>query len=46
MLKELPYGTKSINIIQGGLEIPGAIEQNDSTIVANAAIIVGLDVAD
>ena len=46
VLKELPYGTKSINIIQGGLEIPGAIEQNDSTIVANAAIIVGLDVAD
>ena len=40
VLEELPYGTKSINVIEGGIEVPGAEPGRDSTIVANAAIVV------
>ena len=46
VLEELPYGTKSINVIQGGIEVPGAEPGRDSTIVANAAIVVSLEVPD
>ena len=46
VLEELPYGTKSINVIEGGIEVPGAEPDRDSTIVANAAIVVSLDVPD
>ena len=46
VLEELPYGTKSINVVEGGIEVPGAEPGRDSTIVANAAIVVSLDVPD
>lgn len=46
VLLELPYGTKSINVVEGGLEVPGADPDGDSTIVANAAVIVSLDVPE
>ena len=42
VLQELPYGIKTINVIEGGMEIPGG--GDDSTIIANAAVIVSLDV--
>ena len=42
VLQELPYGIKSINVVNGGMEIPGG--GTDVTIIANAAIIVSLDV--
>ncbi len=42
VLLELPYGIKSINVVEGGLEVPGG--GDDATIMANAAIIVSLDV--
>ena len=44
VLEELPYGIKSITVIEGGLEIPSAGSGGDSTLIANAAIIVSLDV--
>ncbi len=46
VLLELPYGIKSINVVEGGLEIPSEEEEFDSTIMANAAIIVSLNVPD
>ena len=46
VLEELPYGTKTINVVAGGLEVPGAGQSGDSTIVANAAVIVSLDVPE
>ena len=46
VLLELPYGHKSINVVEGGLEVPGGQQSDDSTIVANAAIVVSLDVPD
>ena len=46
VLMEVPYGHKSINVFEGGLEVPGGGGSNDSTIMANAAIIVSLDVSD
>ncbi|MCH7705958.1 MAG: Lin0512 family protein [Chloroflexi bacterium] len=44
VLQELPYGIKRINVVEGGLEIPSAGSGGDSTLIANAAIIVSLDV--
>ena len=44
VLREVPYGRKSINVVEGGMEVPGGQQSDDSTIVANAAIIVSLDV--
>ena len=44
VLEELPYGIKKINVVEGGLEIPSAGSGGDSTLIANAAIIVSLDV--
>ncbi len=46
VLLEVPYGRKSINVVEGGLEVPGGEQGNDSTIMANAAIVVSLDVPD
>jgi uncharacterized protein (TIGR02058 family) len=46
VLLEVPYGRKSINVVEGGLEVPGGEQSDDSTIMANAAIIVSLDVPD
>jgi len=42
----VPYGRKSINVVEGGMEVPGGEQSSDSTILANAAIIVSLDVPD
>lgn len=44
VLLEIPYGIKSINVREGGLEVAG--EGDDSTIMANAAIIVRLDIPE
>ena len=46
VLLELPYGRKSIKVVEGGLEVPGDGQSDDSTIMANAAIIVSLDVPE
>ena len=46
VLLEVPYGRKSINVFEGGLEAPGGERSDDSTIMANAAIVVSLDVSD
>ena len=40
--KELPYGTVEVSVEQGGLEIPNATGK-DSIVIANAAVLVGLD---
>ncbi|MBI4339158.1 MAG: Lin0512 family protein [Chloroflexi bacterium] len=45
VLLELPYGIKTINVMEGGLELSDG-DGGDSTIMANAAIIVSLDVPD
>ena len=44
VLAELPYGVKTISVVEGGLEVPSAGQSGDSTLIANAAIIVSLDV--
>jgi uncharacterized protein (TIGR02058 family) len=46
VLQELPYGTKTISVVDGGLEIAGGVDNTDSTIMANAAITVSLDVPE
>lgn len=46
VLKEIPYGRKSIRIVEGGMEITGSNSSIGSTVVANAAIIVSLNVDD
>ncbi len=45
VLTELPYGQKTINVTEGGLELHDA-SGDDSTIIANAAIVVSLDIPD
>ena len=40
--KELPYGTKTVKAITGGLEIPSDLG-NDPILIANAAVIVSFD---
>ncbi|MDE5452059.1 hypothetical protein GWE18_04105 [Bradyrhizobium sp. CSA112] len=40
--KELPYGTKTVTAVKGGLEIP-AEQGSDSILIANAAVIVSFD---
>lgn len=42
VLEALPYGTKTIKVVAGGLEVPGG--GDDSTLIANASVIVSLDV--
>ncbi|MBI2171858.1 MAG: Lin0512 family protein [Chloroflexi bacterium] len=46
VLLELPYGRKSINVVEGGLEVPREGDNEDTTIMANAAVIVSLDVPE
>jgi len=41
VLLELPYGVKSINVVEGGLEVV-----EGGTVMANAAIIVSLDIPE
>src|SRR3954465_10001971 len=42
VLAVLPHGTGTVNVVEGGLEIPN--EGGNTTVVANAAAIVRLDV--
>jgi uncharacterized protein (TIGR02058 family) len=46
VLKEIPYGRKTIQILEGGMKIPGPNSTVGSTVVANAAIIVSLDIKE
>ena len=43
VLAVLPHGTGTVNVVEGGLEIPNDAGTN-STVIANAAAIVRLDV--
>ena len=43
VLKILPHGQKSIDLVYGGLEIPNEAG-TDTTVMANAAVIVSLDI--
>lgn len=45
VLTELPYGIKTINVREGGLMLEDA-DGADASIMANAAIVVSLDVPD
>jgi uncharacterized protein (TIGR02058 family) len=40
--KELPYGTVTVTVVKGGLEIP-AEAGGDAIIIANAAVLVSLE---
>lgn len=42
VLAELPYGLKEIEVSIGGMDIPNE-DATDSTVIANAAVIVSLD---
>jgi uncharacterized protein (TIGR02058 family) len=42
--KELPYGTVTVTAVKGGLEVPAEQGSGDSILIANAAVIVSLDV--
>ena len=42
VLDALPYGHKSINVVQGGLDMP-SYDGSDAIVIANAALIVSLD---
>lgn len=44
VLAVLPHGTGTVNVVEGGLEIMNE-EGTSSTIIANAAAVVRLDVA-
>src|ERR1700748_3821192 len=41
--KELPYGKVTVTAVKGGLEVP-AEQGGDSILIANAAVVVSLDV--
>ena len=43
MLAVLPHGTGTVEVVEGGLEIPNEAG-SDFTVVANAAAIVRLDI--
>ena len=43
VLAALPHGHKSINVVQGGLEIPNEAG-TDAYVIANAAVVVSLDI--
>lgn len=45
VLAVLPHGTGTVEVVEGGLEIPNEAG-TDSTIIANAAAIVRLDVPE
>ena len=40
----LPYGKGTVNVVEGGLEIPNTMG-TDKTLIAQAAVVVLLDVA-
>jgi uncharacterized protein (TIGR02058 family) len=40
----LPYGSGSVTVVEGGLEIPNDAGTN-STLIANACVVVSLDIA-
>ena len=42
VLAVLPHGTGTVNVVQGGLEIPND-EGTDATLIAHAAAVVRLD---
>jgi len=42
VLAVLPHGTGTVNVVEGGLEIPND-EGTDSTLIAHAAAVVRLD---
>ena len=42
VLAVLPHGTGTVNVVEGGLEIPNA-KGTDATVIANAAAVVRLD---
>tara|TARA_Y100001934_G_C12120179_1_gene662737 strand:+ start:67 stop:411 length:345 start_codon:yes stop_codon:yes gene_type:complete len=44
VLQTLPHGVGQIKIIEGGMEIEGRAGSGDYTLVANAAVIVKVDV--
>ena len=44
VLKVLPHGTGRLTLVQGGMEIEGRKGSADYTLVANAAVIVKVDV--
>ena len=44
VLSVLPHGKGVLNVVQGGLEIEGREGSGDMTIMANAAVIVKVDV--
>jgi uncharacterized protein (TIGR02058 family) len=43
--KELPYGKVNVTAVKGGLEVP-AEQGGDSILIANAAVVVSLDVEE
>ena len=43
VLAVLPHGTGTVNVVEGGLEIPNDAGTS-STVIANAAVVVRLDV--
>jgi uncharacterized protein (TIGR02058 family) len=44
VLAVLPHGTGTVNVVEGGLEIPNDAGTG-STVIANAAAVVRLDIA-
>jgi uncharacterized protein (TIGR02058 family) len=44
VLAVLPYGTGVVTVVEGGLEIPNDAG-NNSTMIANACVVVSLDIA-
>jgi uncharacterized protein (TIGR02058 family) len=44
VLAVLPHGTGTVKVVEGGLEIPND-EGTNTTVIANAAAVVRLDVA-
>lgn len=44
VLAALPHGNPTMKAVQGGMEIEGREGSGDRTVVANAAVIVKLDV--
>ena len=43
VLGVLPHGRGQVSVVQGGMEIPNE-DGSDSTVIANAAVMVSLDV--
>ncbi|MBI4310825.1 MAG: Lin0512 family protein [Chloroflexi bacterium] len=46
VLLEAPYGRRSINVVEGGMEAPALEEGGDPVLVANAAVVVSLYVPE